>query len=408
MTSGMPAQAPQPMTDPRRAVLILGAAKSGTTALFYAVRKALAVAHGGSASGLFEPRRAGEIEEYLDSTTDRVPVVKMLLGPLFRDGGSFLEKFDRKIVIYRDPRDNVISRICFMLKKMIAPRDKEKIEEVLELFRKKERAPESMSVVEMLRQMERITGRSNLRESVRTNSLLPAKIKREHGETYFMMPYDDLVLDRFDRLNEYLGVSVSSDYEVAERHSFVVRSKSSGAWKDWFLEEDVQFFARDVADDFAVLGFDAEAVPNREKKIEARTSSEYVASQFQHLRDKRLRAKKAKENLAPAAAVAPPKRPSVATDARRERRLRRREAAAGREPKAPTQQPGLEAARLGQQADRASPAGENKRDRRRRRKGGKTDLPQTSAQASPSQAKIERRRARRARSLAGSRSTNGA
>ena len=366
MSSGTPNRNPSAGNELPKGILILGAAKSGTTALFYAIRNALATGHGLATTGLFEPRRAGEVVEYLTSTSDKVPVVKVLLGPLLRDGGSFVERFDKRIVIYRDPRDNVVSRVCFMLKKLIGPREEKKIEQVLQLFREKEQSPDSISIVGMIRQMSLITDRPNLLEAVRSNSLLPAKIKRESGNDYFMMPYDDLVSGQFDPLNKYLGFAVSADFEVAEQHAFVVRSKSSGAWKDWFLEEDVQFFARDVADDFRILGFDPDVEPNARRSIDPKTSSEYVASQFQHVQEKRRRSKEAQQVVGDEQKEPPA--PAPVKDERRQRRLRRSQQAEAAAAAAAATETGRSEVRAADATARPSSAKKEKSARRRLRR----------------------------------------
>lgn len=147
---------------------------------------------------------------------------------------------------------------------------------------------------------------ADLLASVRDNALLPAKMKREQGAAYYFMPYDELVFEQFGHLNDYLGVTVSADFEVDRQHAYVVRSKSSGAWKDWFVEEDLEFFVSKAADDFRLLGFDPQEAPNSARKVDARTSSEYVAAQFAHTQEKRKQARvRKRERKAAAAATVP-------------------------------------------------------------------------------------------------------
>src|SRR5690242_17325249 len=57
-------------------ILILGAAKSGTTGLFYAIQNALSVEHNVTVSGLFEPRRSGDVILYRRTSSDQVHLVK--------------------------------------------------------------------------------------------------------------------------------------------------------------------------------------------------------------------------------------------------------------------------------------------------------------------------------------------
>lgn len=278
------------MSTPKN-IIILGAGKSGTTALFYAVRQAIVDATGKQIEGLFEPTEKPVIAEYLRSGKDVIPLVKVLLGPILRKGRDVISIFDKRIVIYRDPRDNIVSRIVFMLPR-VAPRSEAQL---IEMFRQKERDPESISVLAMLREIGRVSERKNLPEAVRENSILAARLKQERAQDLFLMPYDDMVEGRFGALNAYLNLDVKPGVEVAQRHSFVVRTKGSGEWRNWFLEEDVQFFAKDVADEFAILGFEANEAPSSDKKINPATTSEYVSMMFaRELEKRREKKRKAK------------------------------------------------------------------------------------------------------------------
>ncbi len=272
-----------------KSVIILGSAKSGTTALYYAVRNALAEAAGKPIEGLHEPTDPLVIRNYLAETQDAIPLAKVLLGPLTRQGGDVTSWFDKRVVIYRDPRDNVISRIVFMLQRLIPVKDHARIEQVKELFRRKETAPESLSVLQMIGEIEALSGRKDLAKAMRNNALLPAEMKREREQKdgLFLMSYDDMVQGRYEALSDYLGLPIKSGVEVDQKHSYVVRTKGSGEWRNWFLAEDIQFFAKDVAADFALLGFDANETANETKVINASTCSEYVASQFQRQQEKR-------------------------------------------------------------------------------------------------------------------------
>jgi hypothetical protein len=271
---------------PPNGILILGAAKSGTTALFYAVQKALQNS-GLSAKGLFEPRNQEKVIAYLEARTDAVPLVKALLGPFLRWPGDVSGLFAKRIIIYRDPRDNVVSRIPFMLTKLVALSEREKRGALEALFRRKERRPGTLSVIDMVREIEKISGRSNLLESIRNNALLPAKMKRERPNDFFLMPYDDLIEGKFRSLSDYIGFDVQGDYEVDQKHSFVIRTKASGGWKDWFLPEDIKYFAKEVADDYLLLGFNPNEAAKKVRSIAPKTCSEYVSAQFSRLDEKR-------------------------------------------------------------------------------------------------------------------------
>jgi hypothetical protein len=281
-----------------KGIMILGAAKSGTTALFYAIRNTLIKRHGLAVEGLFEPTETSKIKNYLATGSDRIPLVKMLLGPFIRNELGDFDAFDKKIIIYRDPRDNVISRLVYMLPKLIELSEKDKIEAVVKLFQQKEQAPGAISVVQIIKEVSRIAGAPVLLDNVRENALLPAKMKRESGDEYFMMPYDDFVDARFEGLNRYLGFDVDPEFEVDERHSYVVRTKSSGSWKNWFLAEDIDYFVKDVAADYQLLGFDVDQQVNVEQVIDPKSGSEYTVSLFARLRRKQRLVKKSRSKAA--------------------------------------------------------------------------------------------------------------
>lgn len=282
--------------------IILGSAKSGTTALFYAIRNALR-SNGYQVEGLFEPAKPGDIKNYINGTADDVPLVKALLGPAFRRGMDIMS-FSKRIVIYRDPRDNVVSRLVFMLPNFVDISEKEKIASLISVFEKKEQNPESISVLEMARQIGEICAQENLPERLRSNAVMPAMIKRDPDNRYFMMPYQDLVEGKFGPVSEYLGFKIYPDFEVDGQHSNVTRTKGAGDWKNWMLDEDIQFFATDVKDDMLLLGFDPAAEAAANKVIAPAICSEYVARQFATLEAKRRARKPARRQAAAAAAAA--------------------------------------------------------------------------------------------------------
>jgi hypothetical protein len=278
-------------------ILILGAAKSGTTALFYAIRNALISTHGLQIDGLFEPR-SSEVVEYYLKTDDDVYLVKALLGPVSRWKKDIKPWFSKKIIIYRDPRDNIVSRLVFMLTNFVSPSEKDKISQLVSIFENKERNPESISILNMVEAISEIVGRKNISESLRSNALLPAAMAKDESAKYFMMPYTDLIESRFGDLGAYLDLEIDPSFEVGSKHSFVARTKGAGDWKNWFLDDDIKFFVTSVADDYRLLGFEHDEVANETKFISPTTCSEYVQGQFDFREEKRKRSKKLRRSAA--------------------------------------------------------------------------------------------------------------
>ncbi|MBY5935549.1 hypothetical protein KUV51_21250 [Tateyamaria omphalii] len=274
-------------TPPLHHTLILGAAKSGTTALFYAIQKSMEQASGSPVKGLFEPRDMDAFKSYFETTQDPARLCKALLGPVTRRMTDALDEFDRKIIIFRDPRDNVVSRLLFNPPRLLDKSGPEKNQAFLDLIKQKEEAPDSISVLGILREVGKLTDRSDLPDIYRKNAIIPAVVKRKWDDAFFMFSYEDLLTQSFGALGDYLGLDMTSEFEVADKHEYVSRSKGSGEWKAWFHEEDVAYFANEVADDYRLLGFDPAETPDAAPSIDPATASEYVVKQIKRHEEKR-------------------------------------------------------------------------------------------------------------------------
>lgn len=306
-------------------VLILGAAKSGTTALFYAVRAAMEQRVGQPIKGLFEPRSPATIKAYLSDPADPAKLSKALLGPTLRGNPRVIERFDRKVVIYRDPRDNIVSRLLFMPAKLFRPSERAKTDQVIGLIRRKEADPAAISMTSIIAEMARLSGRDDLLDNMRNNAVLPAKVKREHGTRWHMMPYDRLIAQDFAALGDYLGFPIGGDFAVGAQHGYVARGKGSGEWRNWFLPEDISFFAGEVADDYRLLGFDPDETPDPEPAIDPKTGSDYLAQQFERIRAKGVRGREKRR----AANADDPGAVAALLERQRRRQRKRERAAAG-------------------------------------------------------------------------------
>ncbi|MGQ0564027.1 MAG: hypothetical protein ACT4OK_03015 [Gemmobacter sp.] len=292
------------MTPP--STLILGSAKSGTTALFYAIRAAMNRATGHDLKGLFEPRDMPAFRRYFDTSGDAVFLCKALLGPVMRNMKPALDRFDRRIVIYRDPRDNIVSRLLFMPPRLLVEADRSKCNDFLDLLRQKQADPGSLSVLGILRALERLSGRTDLARNFRDNAVMPAHIQRTYGDRFWMFAYEDLVEGRFAHLSEYLGFEVTPEFELGGQHGHVSRSKTTGEWRQWFLDEDIAYFAQDVAEDYALMGFDPAEAADPAPAISPETSSDYAQKLVDRLLEKnrvsRLKRRASARSVAGAAA----------------------------------------------------------------------------------------------------------
>ena len=116
-------------------ILIHGAGKTGTTALFYSIRQALS----GTVAELFEPGQP-KLDAALSTSVDHV-LAKILLRETIEIPD---ERFPWKIMLVRDPRDTLISRLLYATWHAGFRADPGCMDTYLTLLRVKERDPRSI------------------------------------------------------------------------------------------------------------------------------------------------------------------------------------------------------------------------------------------------------------------------
>ena len=99
------------------------------------------------------------------------------------------------------------------------------------------------------------------------------------GSDWFLFTFEDMVANKFDALNNYLGFEVQADATVpsASVKAKVIRKKSTGDWRHWFTEEDVELFKPAFMPYLELIGYDpADWDPNPIPIIEPEYSSLYM------------------------------------------------------------------------------------------------------------------------------------
>lgn len=231
-------------------VLVLGLAKSGTTALVYRIRDSWPESV--RPQFLFEPR-SWKPE---GSDPGRGVLAKVLIGPAdYADYESFVG-FCRVVMIVRDPRDTLISRLLYNLFEFPPETPERRIEEYVELIGRKVADPKAVNLMEICALMLRILFPANAekprypaastildfaaggaRWQERVEAIFPQR---------FTIRYEDFVEGRVENLEAYLGFPLGGTSEVPPAHQRVTRSRASGEWQRWFNDQD-------YADFFSVL-----------------------------------------------------------------------------------------------------------------------------------------------------------
>jgi hypothetical protein len=234
-------------------ILIAGPPKSGTTGLFYRIRRAL---------GSTPVREMFEPGSYKPRPGDggQVVLAKILIGGPYQIDEASFEPFEKRIGLVRDPRDWVVSSLLYGIFHGNLSDDAKAAGEVIAFLRRKEADPSSVGVLEMIDLFRRLWSPAAAvvpGETEESFQFIPLKgtiaghyqghmrrlpeFFRRHPE-YFVLKYEDFVSGALDGLQNYLGFSLEDPADVDPHVQRVVRTKGAGDWRNWFLERDVEFF----------------------------------------------------------------------------------------------------------------------------------------------------------------------
>jgi hypothetical protein len=269
--------------ETRVKIVIFGLGKSGTTALFYKVRSSLPPA----TISLFEPSSYGPADRLREQlrALGCGRIARHVLAKVLPCGSRPVrvrdfDRFDRQVLIVRDPRDRLISALLYRsYDATFATRDKAALE-YLALLRRKEADPRSLPVLSLVEAFEALRDESwtptSWLDRYRNRAVtLPLRF---HGERQYLpvFRYENLVDERFGELEEILGFSLGGSASVPDLHRRVLRTKRYGGWRDWFTAEDVEAL-RPVVGPFLELYYpDAAWDLNPSPRIESKHASLYA------------------------------------------------------------------------------------------------------------------------------------
>ncbi|MFT5113327.1 MAG: hypothetical protein ACI8P9_002656 [Parasphingorhabdus sp.] len=241
-------------------VLILGLAKSGTTALAYKIHESMP----DGAELEFEPGKtkgAEDLQLHNRITASNRPVVtKNLIYPdqqtRWQEIWANVAKYDRAIWIVRDPRDILISNFFYHWYQGYQV-DKQAFELALKRTQQKEQSPSSMAFIDlvagtMTKDRDQLQAWQQSWYDI-LNGAAETIQQRMH-----ILKYEDFVDGRVDGLSEYLGISIEGETEVPDEHKRVIRTRGYDNWRRWFTNEDVEFFTPLISSFLQRMGYDHE------------------------------------------------------------------------------------------------------------------------------------------------------
>ena len=219
-------------------IVLFGQYKTGTTALFYKIKNSLP----DTTRYLFEsPAYNAENDDKYRSV-----LAKVILGDPEKIQYESFYNFDKKIYLTRDPRDWVVSSLLFLIQELPGIYENQKyLGQIMGLLKRKERLPKSISVIELLIFILQASEKNNsLKEVAAWITWLHQWLFEFEGQlsNYHLIKYEDIVDNKFLKLEKYLGYELHGKAVVESIHNHVPRTKSYGNWRDWFLQEDINFF----------------------------------------------------------------------------------------------------------------------------------------------------------------------
>ena len=248
--------------------LAFGEGKSGTTALYSSIDESVPEPK----SNFFEPESLLPCLEKIGTTN---VVGKVLIEQLKAGEVDHILHFDKSIMIIRDPRDTLVSRLLYRVRDMQFIYHPERVAKFIGALREKEADSSSWSTIGLYGLLAEISEEKDPLPFFARLHTKTVNLAKRLGSQIHALHYEGFIAGKTAAVDEFLGFSVSSQVEVAATYRRVARTKGTGDWKNWFTEEDIDY-CRDMYGTYLDhFGYDT-WTRNGDPKVNPETGSEYV------------------------------------------------------------------------------------------------------------------------------------
>lgn len=248
-------------------ICIIGLAKSGTTALYSAIKNELPEPR----RLMFEPNNAAELR-YITHQKQANALTKLMFSTLPRCDYD-PARFHHNIAIVRDPRDMLVSSVLFRFNRMKLINDKKLFDRLVAKLEEKERAPASVDLVDILELAEGGDAEEMRASFGKMLTQFAAYIDQARP---FVLTYDDMIEGRLDALNAHLGMTIQPPARLTGWIKKIDRKGGSGDWKNWLTPRDVAFFRDAIHPFLDTFHFSGSWDLNNEQAIDPEHCSVYV------------------------------------------------------------------------------------------------------------------------------------
>ncbi len=257
------------MTLPKN-VLVVGRAKTGTTVIAKSIQHSLGEAWGRPCEFILEPKQISLFDDPAHADREGPLVAKLIndhweTRPRLRNAilaGELDLEFDRLVFITRDPRDELISRLMYVLHIVIARNGiaEEKVAAWRAVLVDKEQHPDGKGLFDLAEEFNTIFGTAQLgpavtRRMCKNITRYWELIRRHEGDSRSVaIRYEDFIAGYYRVLEEGLGVPIILQRDVGNLDR-VRRSESAGNWASFMTDGDLDFLRPLLAEEMAAFGY---------------------------------------------------------------------------------------------------------------------------------------------------------
>jgi len=246
-------------------IAIIGLAKSGTTALYQAIKSALPE----DTACVFEPKTPRELA-YLRQEECEYALTKLMLtsmGPC-----AYKESdFEKNIVIVRDPRDVLVSSLLYRFNRLDIINNEPRFKDLQAQFLAKEQNPSDIPLTHLME----LFNPDGYHKSQLVNYERLIRLLNNANNTV-VFPYASLAAGDFSTLDDYLGLNLSKPIGLKGWVGKISRKGQSGDWKNWFTASDVAFFQEHIDPILERFDLPKDWELNSPQLIEPAHCSEYI------------------------------------------------------------------------------------------------------------------------------------
>ena len=157
----------------------------------------------------------------------------------------------------------------------------------IELLKKKTDQPDSVSVLSIVKLLNKITGIKLIKQSVsRYEQIL--MLSRQKNHDFFLMRYEDFIDQNTQTMAKYLGIKLSQEVVVDSKYKRVSRTKKHSDWKNWFTLNDLNSVSKKFGDFNTEFNYSYTQKKNYLPKINRENSYQYTINVINEYRRKNL------------------------------------------------------------------------------------------------------------------------